>query len=406
MQKSSLQRIRAAVIYLIAADFLRTAATITSTEEIFLSVPSADSAKEHLRFITSEPHVAGTKGDFKMANFVAKQFQDAGIANVSIFNLDVLLNFPESAPRVLLLSSSNGTVLYEASMSENVEAFDDTSDSEWRNNTFHGYSPSGDVTGPLVYANYGRPQDFAALLAAGVNVSGAIVIVRYGQCFRGLKVWNAQERGALGIIIYSDPADDGYVQGPVYPAGPWRPASGVQRGSVQIISKCAGDPMRADSRYESNAVQKRCDVDDYTDLIPRIPSVPMSYGDAMPLLQQLGGPTAIAVGGEGFVGGLNITYAVGPSTNTIVRLVVDNAETTGTIPNVVGYIPGSLGPTLDMPVLLGNHRDAWYVVHQYLCRFMPVVGPICNTLTLFMAGSTALPIPTAVLRLSSKLLKG
>ena len=356
---------RAAVLLLLsllAAVGVSTApGSLTPTEEMFLDVPDGESARKNLRYITSRPHVAGTEGDSVMAHYVMKKFQEAGIANVSIFDLDVYLNYPESPPRVTLLEKRDGVVLYNASLSENVEEFDDTSDTQWRNHTFHGYSPSGDVTAPLVYANYGRPQDFDALEAAGVMVANTIVMVRYGKCFRGLKVKNAQERGAKGVIIYSDPADDGFAQGKVYPDGPWRPATGVQRGSVQFISKCAGDPLRIDYRYGHDAVQKLCGVEHFSELIPRIPSVPMSYGDAVPLLQQIGGKRAKDVGGDGFVGGLNITYSVGPSKRTFVRMVIDNVETIGTVPNVVGYIPGSIEPELDMPILLGNHRDAWYV---------------------------------------------
>jgi N-acetylated-alpha-linked acidic dipeptidase len=340
--------------------FVAASANLTPDEELFLSIPSASSARRNLKYITSKPHVAGTKGDALMARYVSDQFQKAGIPDVSTFHLEVLLNYPKAPPQVTILQ--NNCTLFQASLSEDILPQDDTSDTFWRNSTFHGYSPSGSVVAPIVYANYGRPQDFDALAKANVNVTNTIVLVRYGMCFRGLKVMNAQNRGALGVIIYSDPADDGNGKGSVYPQGPWRSASGVQRGSVQFNSVCAGDPMRADERYRSRnqSLSDICGVDSYKDLIPRIPSLPMSYGDALPLLQHMGGKSAQEVGGEGFCGGLPVKYTVGPSENgVLVHMVVENYEETRKIPNVIARIPGTLPPEDDMPVLLGNHRDAW-----------------------------------------------
>ena len=235
----------AAVLRLAACD-----AKFSDAEETFLGQPDAQSARSHLRRITSRPHVAGTAGDRAMAGFVADRFRRAGIPDVSTFDLDALLNYPRAPGVVELLSSADpNKVVFRASLSEEILDFDGTSDTPWRNHTFHGYGASGDVTAPLVYANYGRPRDFDALEAGGVAVAGTIALVRYGRCFRGLKVRNARTAGAVGVLIYSDPQDDGYTLGPVYPGGPWRPASGVQRGSVQFNSRCAGDPMRADPRY-------------------------------------------------------------------------------------------------------------------------------------------------------------
>ena len=261
---------------------------------------------------------------------------------------------------------------------------DDTSDTIWRNHTFHGYSPSGKVyNAPYVYANYGRPQDFDKLTNAGINVNNTIVIVRYGQCFRGLKVKNAQLRGAVGVIIYSDPYDDGYIVGDIYPNGPWRPSYGIQRGSVQFNSICGGDPYRIDTRYVTKfnqTLKDICGVNSHLELIPSIPSIPMSYGDITPILHNIGGPLAIDVGGDDFVGGIyNLTYRVGIGSNSaetetenddnaaassasvaVLDMIIENEESSiQSIPNVIGIIPGSLPPERDMPVLLGNHRDAW-----------------------------------------------
>jgi N-acetylated-alpha-linked acidic dipeptidase len=265
-----------------------------------------------------------------------------------------LLNYPKEPPKVTLYENSkNNTVLFKAKLSEDILPQDDTSDTFWRNHTFHGYSPSGNVRGSMVFANYGRPQDFEALEEAGITIDGTIVLVRYGQCFRGLKVMNAQQRGA---------ADDGYGQGEVYPDGAWRSASSVQRGSVQFNSQCAGDPMRADPRYATQlntTLQDICGVNSTKDLVPSIPSLPLSYSDATPLLQHMDGPLAKEVGGDDFCGEIrNVTYRVGPS-KAVLELVVQHVEEIRKIPNVVGVIPGLLPPDRDMPVLLGNHRDAW-----------------------------------------------
>ena len=343
-------------------------ATLSAVEKLYLEVPSAESARNNLKFITSMPHVAGTEEDQILADFIVHEFTQAGIPNVSIFDLEVYLNYPLNHRRssVTLKNSSDNSTVYEAVLSEPVLPEDPTSDTMWRNHTFHGYSPSGSIHGaPIVYANYARPQDFAALEKAGVLVNGTVVLARYGKCFRGLKVKNAQHRGALGVLIYSDPMEDGYAthdgddQG-IYPHGPWRPDYGVQRGSVQFNSLCGGDPFRVDPRYGNRTVQSLCGVSSSMDLIPTIPSLPLSYADAEPLLRHMGGPLAKDVGPD-FEGGIhNLTYHVGGTLNYTLDMEVHNTDLgRRSIPNVVGVIPGQLSPAQDMPVLLGNHRDAW-----------------------------------------------
>lgn len=191
----------------------------------------------------------------------------------------------------LVDATNTSDVLFAAGLAEPVVEEDPTSDTFWRNHTYLGYSPAGEATAELVYANYGRPEDFdvrfgfglvcclllwggiwrrgdarthqfpttnkrttQVLAEAGVEVVGRIVLVRYGRCFRGLKVWNAQERGAVGVLIYSDPAEDGFAKGKTYPEGPWRPEFGVQRGSSAFMSRCTGDPARAASRQSVKEV--------------------------------------------------------------------------------------------------------------------------------------------------------
>lgn len=320
-------------------------------EATYLNVPTAASAEAHLRYITSRPHVAGTDGDFVMADYVKQQMLSYGLES-KIENVTVLLNYPEEAPS-LTLTRADGAVV-PVNLAELVLAEDKTSDTVWRNHTFHGYAASGTGTGPLVYANYGRPQDFDILKGLGVNISGKVVLVRYGKCFRGLKVKNAQELGATAVLIYSDPADDGFVQGNTYPKGPWRPEFGVQRGSVQFNSLCAGDPARAAGPA---SVEELCGYSTQ-DLIPSIPSIPLSYAAATDLLKQLGGATAPPE----FQGGLDIAYTVGPSVNYTVTLCTKLQSLKTPIPNVITVIPGrdNVGDMLQLrPVIVGNHRDAW-----------------------------------------------
>ena len=185
---------------------------------------SAESARAHLFRITQMEHVAGTEEALRAAGYVqdelAKALKAPGVT-VVMDAVKVLLAYPVNRS----LSMRAGGTTFEAPLSEPALPSDATSDSRWRNMTFTAYSPSGHVEAELVYANYGSPDDFDALDKMGVSVKGKVVLVRYGQCFRGLKAMNAQDRGASAVIIYSDPADDGYGRGAVYPDGPWRPAS-------------------------------------------------------------------------------------------------------------------------------------------------------------------------------------
>lgn len=322
-------------------------------EELFLAAPTRDGAEAHLRYITSKPHVAGTQGDFEMAEYVRAQMQAFGLDS-RIENVSASLNYPVAPPSLIMLPAApDGSSPILINLAEPALANDSTSDTMWRNHTFLGYAPAGEAEGEVVYANYGTPTDFAALRQAGVEVAGKIVLVRYGKCFRGLKIKNAQDAGALAVLIYSDPEDDGFDQGPTYPAGPWRPEFGVQRGSVQFISLCGGDPRRAAG---PKSVEELCGYH-ADELIPKIPALPMSYGSAKQLFQKLGGPA----GPPEFRGGLPINYTLGPSRYRL-RLRTENADQVVPIPNVVTTIPGADmagGSEAMRPVLLGNHRDAW-----------------------------------------------
>ena len=217
---------------------------------------------------------------------------------------------------------------------------------------FNSMSPSADLEADVVYANYGTPEDFDRLKQMNVDVRGKIVIVRYGQNFRGVKVFVAQERGAAGVIIYSDPRDDGYFRGDPYPQGPWRPASGVQRGSVGFMFQFAGDPTTPGAAsVASSADLKRISPVESAQL-PKIPVTPLSYADASPILEHLGGPASP----REWQGALPFTYHLGPGPAK-VKMHLKQDFQFRTIWDVIGKIRGTLWP--NEWAVAGNHRDAW-----------------------------------------------
>jgi len=219
---------------------------------------------------------------------------------------------------------------------------------------FNGSSGSGDVTAEVVYANYGRLEDFDYLAAQHIDLKGKIVLVRYGANFRGVKVYLAEQRGALGVLIYSDPQDDGYYKGDAYPLGPWRPETGIQYGSVQYIFKYPGDP-------ETPGVASTPDLPDSARVSPygsqpHIVSIPISYHDASPILQALKGPGVP----PGWQGALPFRYHMGAAAgqNAVrVHLVSEQDYQRRIIWDVIGKVKGSEYP--DDWVVVGNHRDAW-----------------------------------------------
>ena len=206
------------------------------------------------------------------------------------------------------------------------------------------------MTAPLVYVNYGLPPDYEALKKIGVDVKGKIAIARYGNSFRGVKAKVAQDNGAVGLIIYSDPADDGFTQGDVYPKGPWRPLNSAQRGSVQFLFQAPGDPLTP-GRPSVPGVA-RLKMEEVTNM-PRIPVQPISYGDARRLLEPLKGP----VRPRGFQGGLAFTYHVGATEAVRVHLKTQMDYQVRKIWNVISRIDGA--DEKDRWVIMGNHRDAW-----------------------------------------------
>jgi N-acetylated-alpha-linked acidic dipeptidase len=315
-------------------------------EEQFRAVPAPDSAREHLRRLTVEPHIAGTKEDYATAVYVRDQMRSFGLP-AELKEYQVWLNYPKTDPIVELISSRRERLsVREAAIKE-----DPTSSNPKITPLFNGYAASGDVTAPLVYANYGLPPDYEALEKAGVDVKGKIVIVRYGNSFRGVKAKVAEDHGAVGCIIYSDPADDGYVQGDVYPKGPWRPVAAGQRGSVQFLFQYPGDPLTP-GKPAIPGVPRISLEEAYAD-IPRIPVQPLAYDQARRLIEPLKGP----VRPKGFQGGFPFAYHVGGTSDVRVHLKTDMDYQTRTLWDVVARIDGAAEK--DRWVVMGNHRDAW-----------------------------------------------
>jgi len=336
-----------ALIDVPALDGFSTAGAVAERrwEEQFRAVPASASAREHLRRLTLEPHVAGTKEDYATAIYVRDQLRSYGLT-AELKEYQVWLNYPNTPGIVELITPRRERLVVR----EAVVSADPTSSNPGITPLFNGYSPSGDVTAPLVYANYGLPGDYDELKKAGVDVKGKIVIVRYGNSFRGVKAKVAEDQGAIGCIIYSDPADDGYMQGDVYPKGPWRPVASGQRGSVQYLFDYPGDPLTPGK--PSIPGVPRLKVEEATDLT-RIPVQPIAYDVARKLIAPLKGP----VRPRGFQGGLPFAYHIGGTDDVKVHLKTDMDYQTRTIWDVVARIDGSQDK--DRWVIMGNHRDAW-----------------------------------------------
>ena len=316
-------------------------------EKQFLSVPDPKLAEEHLRTLTQVPHMAGTVEDKATADYVAQKFRDAGL-DTEIIEYKVWINYPQEIS--VDMTAPAGVVMHGPTR-EHVSN-DPYQDDPRGVMPFNGMSPSGDVEADIVYANYGTPDDFDKLAKLGVDVKGKIVLVRYGQNFRGVKVFDAQERGAAGVIIYSDPADDGWRRGDKYPDGPWRPDTGVQRGSVGYMFEFPGDPTTPGVASVPSLPDSQRVSPEQSAQLPKIPSTPISYQDAWPILQHLGGPDCP----REWQGSLPFTYHVGPGPSK-VKMHLKQDYQFRTLWDVIGRINGSEHP--DQWVVVGNHRDAW-----------------------------------------------
>ncbi|HEY5991785.1 MAG TPA: M28 family metallopeptidase, partial [Candidatus Udaeobacter sp.] len=314
-------------------------------ETQFRAVPQAATAREELRRLTAEAHIAGSLEDYATAVYVRDQMRSFGLDS-ELKEYQVLLPYPRTASIVELVAPRRARL----QVRENVIPEDPSSSSKKIVPLYNGYGATGDVTAPLVYVNYGLPKDYEALKKVGVDVKGKIVIARYGNSFRGVKAKVAEENGAVGLIIYSDPADDGYAQGDVYPKGPWRPDSSAQRGSVEYLFIYPGDPLTpgVPAVPGTPRIKREAAVN-----LPHIPVQPISYGDARHLLQPLRGP----VRPKGFQGGLPFPYHVGGTNDVRAHLKTDMEFVTKTIWDVITRIDGFTEK--DRWVVLGNHRDAW-----------------------------------------------
>ena len=331
---------------LVATAFtLRTAAQRPPAwDERFRALPDAAAIGQYMQRLSARPHFVGSPYNKDNAEWMRARLTEWGW-DAKLETYDVL--FPTPKERLLEMTAPTR---FRATLEEPAVAVDPTSNQKAEQlPTYNAYSVDGDVTGPLVYVNYGRPEDYDELEAAGVSVKGAIVIARYGGSFRGTKPKIAAEHGAIGCLIYSDPRDDGYFADAVFPDGPMRNKDGVQRGSVLDLPQASGDPMTPGQ--PSIAGVKRLDLKDVTTLT-KIPTLPISYGDAQPLLAAMRGRVAP----ESWRGALPITYRLGPGPTQVHLKVAFNWDIK-TMYDVVATIKGSTFP--DEWIVRGNHHDAW-----------------------------------------------
>lgn len=312
-------------------------------ERRFQAVPSRANLREYMRTITDEPHHAGSPGSRKVAEYVLGKFKAWGL-NASIEEFQALMPYPTE--RIVELVAPER---HTAALKEPVVAADPDSGDAGQLPTFNAYSADGDVTSDLVYVNYGTPEDYEQLVKLKVDVKGKIVIARYGRSWRGIKPKVAWEHGASGCIIYSDPRDDGFFQGDVYEDGAWRPGQGVQRGSVMDMPVHPGDPLTPGVGADAGA--RRLDRSESKTIL-KIPVLPISYDDALPLLKNLKGPVAP----EAWRGALPVTYHVGPGPAK-VHLKLAFEWRIRPLYDVVARIDGAEFP--DQWIIHGNHHDAW-----------------------------------------------
>ena len=315
----------------------------TQIETRFRAIPSTDSLAALMRLLSENPHEAGTERSHHVAELILARFKRDGL-DAHIEQFEALMPRPMSRTLELVRPTHFVAQLKETP----VKGDKDSADPD-QLPTFNAYSPDGDVTAPLVFVNYGIPEDYKVLDSLGISVKGAIVIAKYGRSWRGIKPKLAAEHGAIGCIIYSDPKDDGYFVDDVYPKGPMRPPQGVQRGSVMDMPTYPGDPLSPGWASEPGA--RKLSLSEAKTLEP-IPVLPIGYGDAQPLLAALGGPVAP----EPWRGALPITYHVGPGPAR-VHLAVKFEWKSRPLYDVIARIPGSVAP--DQWVIYGNHHDAW-----------------------------------------------
>jgi N-acetylated-alpha-linked acidic dipeptidase len=316
-------------------------------EQKFRAVPDQAKLRENLKRLSARPHHVGSPYDKDNAEWLLAQLKSYGL-DAKIEEFEALFPTPKSRKLELL-----GPTKFEAKLQEPALAVDPTSDQQAEQlPTYNAYSADGDVTAPIVYVNYGAPSDYEQLAAMGVSVKGAIVLVRYGQTWRGIKPKLAAEHGAVGCLIYSDPKDDGYDRGETYPEGPMRPPDGVQRGSVMDMPVYPGDPQSPGFGALPGGKGGKLIPLKEVKTITKIPVMPISYADATPFLQALDGQLVP----ENWRGGLPLTYKTGPS-KVMAHLALSFNWDRKPLYDVVATIKGSTMP--DEWVIRGNHHDAW-----------------------------------------------
>jgi N-acetylated-alpha-linked acidic dipeptidase len=312
-------------------------------EQKFRTIPDAGNLRERMRAITSTPHHAGSAASRRVAEYILAQYTSWGL-DARIESFEALMPYPTERIVELVAPETKRLMLQEPAIAE-----DKDSAGTGGLPTFNAYSADSDVTADVVYVNFGTPEDYEELAKLGVDVRGKIAIARYGKSWRGIKPKVAYEHGAVGCLIYSDPHEDGYFAGDPYPVGAYRPEFGVQRGSVMDMPIHPGDPLTPGVAAEPGVA--RMDRSQSA-VILKIPVLPISYGDALPLLKHLKGPVAP----ESWRGALPLTYHVGPGASKVhMKLAFDWRNRP--LNDVVARIPGSEFP--DEWVVYGNHHDAW-----------------------------------------------
>ena len=322
------------------------AAEEASVEQRFRALTSTEQISKFHRYLTAEPHPAGSARNNELAQWVAEQWRQQGLEDVTIHQYDVL----NSSPREISLEMVHPGH-YRASLREDPYDVDADTKNPKAEGAYLGYSASGEVTAPVVYAHTGNPEDYDYLRAHGIDVRGKIVLVRYSNpySYRGFKALTAERLGAAAILIYSDPQEDGYTKGKVYPDGPWGPESHIQRGAITYDFLEPGDPLTPG--WASVPGAKRIPIEQAISL-PKIMGVPLSWRDAKPLLAKMDGPVAP----DSWQGGLPLKYRLGGK-RVQVHLKVDMDTRIRPYYVTEARIRGSEAP--GEWVILGNHRDAW-----------------------------------------------
>ncbi|HUO34647.1 MAG TPA: M28 family metallopeptidase [Candidatus Acidoferrum sp.] len=316
-----------------------------SLESKLLAIPDAQNAEANLRHLTSQPHLAGTEASHQVAEWLLGQYRSFGF-DAHIVEYSVWLAFPKEISLEMIAPEKKTLATPEAPVPQDPQTSDKRAV-----RAYNTYSASGDVTAPIVYVNYGLPADYRELEKLGISVEGKIALARYGGAYRGIKAKVAEEHHAAALILYSDPADDGYQAGDTFPNGPWRPMSGIQRGSVAYMQIYPGDPL-------TPGIAATPDLDPSKRLspanapsLPRIPVMPINAQDAAVLLSNLSGPHVP----RAWQGGLPFTYHVGPGKSEAhMKVEMDYAQRP--IYDVLAILHGQDD---NQWVILGNHHDAW-----------------------------------------------